>query len=35
MKHEPDFVRDTDPRALELFYEIQRKRSTGDKANDP
>jgi hypothetical protein len=34
MKHEPDFVRDTDPKALELFYEIQRNRSMGEKAND-
>jgi hypothetical protein len=34
MHHEPDFVRDTDPKALEVFYRIQRQRSPGDKAND-
>lgn len=34
MDHEPDFVRDTDPKALEVFYEIQRRRSPGEKAND-
>ena len=34
MKHEPDFIRDTDPKALQVFYEIQRRRSSGEKAND-
>ena len=34
MKHEPDFIRDTDPKALEIFYEIQRRRSPEQKAND-
>ena len=34
MGHEPDFVRDTDPKALEVFYEIQRRRSMGEKLND-
>jgi hypothetical protein len=34
MYHEPDFVRDSDPRALEVFYEIHRRRSPGEKAND-
>ncbi len=34
MDHEPDFVRDTDPKALEVFYEIHRRRSPGEKAND-
>ena len=34
MNHEPDSVRDTDPKALRVFYEIQRRRSPGEKAND-
>ena len=34
MTHEPDFIRDTDPAALEVFYEIQRRRSRDQKAND-
>jgi hypothetical protein len=34
MNHEPDFVRDTDPGALEVFYRIHRRRSPGEKAND-
>ena len=31
MKHEPDFVRDTDPKALEVFYDIHRKHLPGRK----
>lgn len=34
MDHEPDFVRDTDSKSLEVFYEIQRRRSPGEKLND-
>ena len=34
MEHEADFVRDTDAKALEVFYEIQRRRPAGEKAND-
>jgi len=34
MSHQPDFVRDTDPKALKVFYEIQRRRTPGEKAND-
>ena len=34
MNHESDFVRDTDPKSLKVFYEIQRRRSPGEKAND-
>lgn len=29
-----DFVRDTDPRALEVFYEIQRRRPLAQKLMD-
>jgi hypothetical protein len=32
--HEADFVRDTDARALEVFYELQRKRSPEQKLAD-
>jgi len=34
MEHEPDFVRDTDPKALEVFYEIQRRRTASQKLDD-
>jgi hypothetical protein len=35
MAHEDrDFVRDTSPEALEVFYEIQRRRSREQKWND-
>ena len=29
-----DFVRDTDPKALEFFYEIQRRRTPEQKLTD-
>jgi hypothetical protein len=29
-----DFVRDTDPKALEIFYEIQRRRTMEHKLAD-
>jgi hypothetical protein len=32
--HEPDFVRDTDAKALDVFYQIHRQRSPEQKAND-
>jgi hypothetical protein len=34
MNHEPEYVRDSNPLALEVFYEIHRRRSPGDKLND-
>lgn len=34
MPHEPDFVRDTDPKALKVFYDIQRSRSMSQKVDD-
>jgi hypothetical protein len=34
MRHEADFVRDTDSKALDVFYEIHRRRSPGQKAAD-
>lgn len=34
-KHaDADFVRDTDPKALEVFLEIQRRRTPEQKLND-
>jgi hypothetical protein len=29
-----DFIRDTDPRALEVYFEIQRRRPPGQKLED-
>lgn len=34
MKHQPDFVADTDAKALEVFWEIQRRRTREEKLND-
>jgi len=30
----PDFADDTDPKALEVLYELQRRRAPGQKAMD-
>jgi hypothetical protein len=32
--HEADFVRDTNPRALEVFFELQRRRTVAEKLRD-
>lgn len=34
MPHPADFVDDTDPKALEVFYELQRQRSPAQKLED-
>ncbi|MDX2151559.1 MAG: hypothetical protein SFV54_12550 [Bryobacteraceae bacterium] len=36
MSHHPDadFARDTDPRALEVFYEIQRRKTPEQKLQE-